>query len=174
MKKTRKKSVFSRKWLRTHWQLSLVVGVVVLFGLLRLGSSMLGKGVSLQVLGLGNNGNLQLGGQNKDRSAATPEPLQLEKDMSSRDFVSAKAGHYHTLLLTKDGEVYAFGSNALLAVSPNPTQLMGKPIRVTFPGLAANEKITQIDTSRDHNIALTSMGQQLHCAAGRWHQHRSR
>lgn len=141
-----------------QWPALLAVAGLLVFGGWRLSSSLNSTDQSLYALGMGSNQSLQLGGQKADRAVNQLSTLELPTELVNAQLTSLKAGHYHTLLLTKDGQVYAFGSNALKAVSPSNSQTIGNATRVTFPELAPGEVITQIDTSRDHNIALTNHG----------------
>ncbi|HEX8390211.1 MAG TPA: hypothetical protein VF597_02230, partial [Candidatus Saccharimonadales bacterium] len=68
------------------------------------------------------------------------------------------AGAHHSLLLTAKGDVYALGENVFHTVSKSDAQTVSEPTKVWFEGLRQDEKITQLDSSRDHNIALTSQG----------------
>lgn len=137
---------------RTQWLVCLCVVAVLVFGGVRLASTIQDNVRSTDIQSLGLNSHLQRGGVRKDQNSRVLEPLELTSQSANQRYISVKAGTYHTLLLTDDGQVSMTGT----LVNLEPAQ--SKPKTITFPGLTNDERIVQVDTSRHHNIALTSQG----------------
>lgn len=132
-----------------------VAGILV-FGAVRLlgSSDTVAAG---EVAALGDNGAAQRGGDNT-RTDRRLEPLALAANMIDTRFAQVKAGHYHTLLLSSEGKVFALGGNEHRTIRDSNIARFPVPQQIIFDGLKEDERIVQIDVSRDHNLALTSGG----------------
>lgn len=114
----------------------------------------------------GNNANGQLAkeiktGENSDTANCYPTPSEIALPNGSKA-VAVDAGAKHSLLLTADGSVYAWGQSyyGQLGLS---LQTEKKSLNVTTPTLIPqekfeNEKIVQIATADDTSYALTASG----------------
>lgn len=83
-------------------------------------------GVSGKVYGWGYNGYGQLGGGTLGLADSTlPVPVQLAANGDLNGIVQVAAGGSHSLALSADGRVYAWGSNAYGQLGKDPTLLQG-------------------------------------------------
>ncbi|WKU07125.1 RCC1 domain-containing protein [Micromonospora sp. HUAS LYJ1] len=104
------------------------------------------------VLAWGSNAYGQLGdGTQTNRTAPVPVTLP-----GSPDAVEVAGGQYHSLALTKDGRVFAWGRNNRGQIGDGTTTDRLTPVQVSFP---AGTSVTAIASHNMHNIAVTSTGQ---------------
>eukprot|EP00916_Digyalum_oweni_P013075 GHVL01021502.1.p1 GENE.GHVL01021502.1~~GHVL01021502.1.p1 ORF type:complete len:438 (-),score=88.76 GHVL01021502.1:2076-3389(-) len=101
--------------------------------------------------GSGRNG--RLGHDNVGATIDTPKCLKMNKK-----FQSVICGDKHTLGLTCDGEVWAWGDNSENQCGAASCRSDFPPTKLTTP---LGAKITQLATGYYHNLALTESGKVL-------------
>lgn len=73
--------------------------------------------------------------------------------------VQLATGHFHSLALTDDNKVWAWGSNANLQVGANPgSPQVSQPVRVAAASGAALGDIVAVAAGNHHSLALDSTG----------------
>lgn len=101
--------------------------------------------------GLNNYGQLGIGGNENSSS------MKLVEDLSDKNVVSVEGGTHHSIVLTNDGQVYAFGradSGQLGMIDDCQTgDFKDRPQKVTFKPAAT--VIKMIATGSNHTLALT-------------------
>lgn len=136
----------------------VVAAIFCLFAAFRLSTTFSKQLSSRYLMGLGQNSSFQLGSSFRPVDPPKLAALPLPTEVANLDVTAIKAGHRHTLMLARDGRVFAWGSNNKKAVADSNLININRATLVDFPGLQHEETITQIDTARDHNLALTSQG----------------
>lgn len=102
----------------------------------------------------GANDNGQLGTGNN-----TPSNVPVAvANPGGKQFVYVEAGVFHTLALTKDGEVWAFGAGTEGLLGNGSTASSNVPVQVGTTGAMAGKRIVQISATRHHSLALSSNG----------------
>ena len=102
----------------------------------------------------GANDNGQLGTGNNTPSNV---PVAITGP-SGRRFVAVEAGVFHTLALTTEGEVWAFGAGTEGLLGNGGTAASNVPVQVGTTGAMAGKKIVQISATRHHSLALSIEG----------------
>jgi alpha-tubulin suppressor-like RCC1 family protein len=107
-----------------------------------------------KLLAWGENGNGQLGdGTTTDRSS----PAKVVFPTGTTAMVQAvAAGSQHSLALTSDGEVWAWGGNAYGQLGDGSITDRGQPVRLTTLGLSG--RVIAIAAGGEHSLALTADG----------------
>ncbi|WP_448059535.1 RCC1 domain-containing protein [Cellulomonas hominis] len=104
--------------------------------------------------GWGLNGSGELG-DGTTTNHATPEPVSMPGGVQLSAVV---AGDVHSLALTSDGAVYAWGANSSGEVGDGTTTDRLAPVDVPLPGGATAAQLAAGDT---HSLAVTSDGRLL-------------
>lgn len=84
----------------------------------------------------------------------TPVAVNMSGALAGKSVVSIQAGGYHTLALTSDGMIFAWGMNSLgaLGVGSDVDQPQPGPVDVT--GVMAGKSISAIAAGHSHSFAL--------------------
>ncbi|MEV5571818.1 Ig-like domain repeat protein [Spirillospora sp. NPDC052269] len=106
-------------------------------------------------LATGDNWYGQLGDGSGIGSQTTPVPVALPEGVS---LTQIAAGHSHSLGLTSDGRVLAWGNNSNGQLGDDSTTTRRTPVWVHLPG---GVTITQISAGSFQSMALTSDGRVL-------------
>jgi alpha-tubulin suppressor-like RCC1 family protein len=114
------------------------------------GSFTVGLTTSGQVYSWGSNGVGQLG-DGSTTGATTPVPV----DLPSGTFTAVAAGSGHSLALTSDGAVFAWGANLFGQLGDGTTRATETPVAVASP---AGVTFTAVAAGGDHSLALSSTG----------------
>lgn len=105
-----------------------------------------------KVYGWGNNFHAQLGNERLDTDDKNYNQPELNKFLSELNITSIKCGSFHSLALTLDGEVYAWGNNSFGQIGNGSRKDQNVPIKIDgFNGDLA----TMISCGRDYSMALT-------------------
>lgn len=147
-----------KSFFKRYWFVLLIILVLFGFGFIRLFSALGSHQGASSIQVLGRNNFSQIGGNDKTSLKTGLVPILLNQEAAKHRFISVKAGLFFTALLTTEGSVYVMGNNSTHAVSASSIGAFAEPMPIKFPELGSNEKITQIDASRDHIVALTNQG----------------
>ena len=109
-----------------------------------------------EVYAFGNNKNGQLG---LDDNLERLIPTKIDSThYGNKKIIEISAGSLHSLILTEDGEVYAFGNNKKGQLGLNDTDERLVPTKIDS-NYYGNKKITQISTGDSHSLILTEDGE---------------
>jgi len=109
-----------------------------------------------QIIAWGDNSAGQLG-NNSTASSPVPVPVDMSGALAGKEIVSIAAGRKHSLALTSDGQVIAWGENNSGQLGNNSTTSSPTPAAVT--GVLADKTVVGIAAGENHSLALTSDGQ---------------
>lgn len=116
--------------------------------------------VAPALYGWGHNTSGQLG-SGAFVSANHPVPVFMRGALDGKLIAAVAGGYIHTLALTTEGRVYAWGSNAQrqlgLDVTTQPSG-MDFPTAVNTSGVMAGKKIISIAAGLDHSLAADDAG----------------
>ena len=121
-----------------------------------------GSSIVLTRLGPASFGYNQFGGlgftTNSGTSNPNPTPISITNRFGGKTIVQLACGAYHTVAVTSDNSVFAFGQNRFGEIgtlanlnNPNPT-----PVDIT--NQFAGKSIIKVSCGRHHTIALASDG----------------
>lgn len=105
--------------------------------------------------GLGSSGQL---GHGTNAGRSTPTAVDMTDVLAGKRVVNVVAGGSHTVALTSDGQLYAWGSNGSGQLGNNSTTSSPKPVAVDTSGVLAGKKIVAVDAGYLHTLALASDG----------------
>jgi alpha-tubulin suppressor-like RCC1 family protein len=110
-----------------------------------------------KVFAWGNNTYGQLG---DGTSQATQVPVQVDDSgaLAGKTVVAIAAGSLHSLALTSDGEVFAWGDNGSGRLGDGTTESRLVPVAVDRTGALAGKSVVAIAAGQYHSLALTSDG----------------
>ncbi|WP_033667836.1 RCC1 domain-containing protein, partial [Salinispora fenicalii] len=107
--------------------------------------------MSETVLAWGGNGRGALG-----NGTTTDSPVPVEAELPANTTITAMAaGNGHSVALTSDGAVLAWGRNASGQLGDGTTNNSSTPVVVNLP---PNTTITAIAAGHSHSLAVTSTG----------------
>src|SRR5207302_831082 len=108
----------------------------------------------------GSNSAGQLGdGTTTDRS--TPVAVDTSGALSGKTVTAIAAGGYHTVALTSDGRLFAWGSNGAGQLGDGTTTNRSTPVAVDTSGALSGKTVTAISAGHDHTAAPTRRGSVL-------------
>lgn len=111
-----------------------------------------------QVFTWGFNGSGQLGdGMGDDHSI--PFPVDASGVLAGKNIIAIACGDDHSLALSDEGKVYAWGGNTFGQLGDGSTAPRFSPVAVNMSGVLAGKTIVAIGGGHTHSIALTSDGQ---------------
>lgn len=104
----------------------------------------------------GHNGYQQLG----NGSASTSHvPTQITGNLHGKRIIDIACGSHHTLVLTEDGEVFAWGQNNCGQVGIGSTANQPTPKKISFVGIPSNKKVISISCGQISSIAVIETGE---------------
>jgi uncharacterized repeat protein (TIGR02543 family) len=110
-----------------------------------------------RVYAWGNNNNGQLGDETRtDRTR--PTLITLSGLQAGETIHTVNAGSFHSLAVTSNGRVYAWGFNGFGHLGDGTTTERTRPTLITFSGLQAGETIHTVNAGSSHSLAVTSNG----------------
>lgn len=110
-----------------------------------------------KVYAWGRNDFGQLGDGTSD-PRSSPVAVDTTGVLAGKTVIAIGGGHTHSLVLTADGKLYAWGynQNGQLGNGTGIDSLV--PVAVNMTGVLAGKTVTAIAAGGDHNIVLTSDG----------------
>ena len=105
----------------------------------------------------GENAEGQLG-NNSTTFASTPVAVDMTGVLSGKTVVAVAAGYQHSLALTSDGGLYAWGSNSVGELGNNSTTTSLVPVAVDTSGVLSGKTIVQIQAGWGCTAVLDSTG----------------
>jgi alpha-tubulin suppressor-like RCC1 family protein len=110
-----------------------------------------------KVFAWGNNGFGQLGdGTTIDRR--TPVPVDMSGALLGKTVTAIAAGDYHTVALTSDGKVFAWGANDVGQLGDGTAADRLRPVAVDMSGVLRGKTVSAIAAGGYYTVALTSDG----------------
>ena len=123
---------------------------------------------TLHSLALTSNGRVYAWGSNLegrlgDGTATThthrvPIAVDTSGVLAGKTITAISAGYAHSLALSSDGRVYAWGSNYNGRLGTGTAPSSKVPVGVDTSGVLAGKTITAISAGADHSLALSSTG----------------
>jgi len=110
------------------------------------------------VFAWGDSTDGQLGNNTTTYSLA-PAPVNTSGELSGKTVTAIAAGANHSLALTSDGLVYAWGANASGQLGNSGTTNALVPVAVSTTGALAGKTVVAISAGNEDSLALTSDGQ---------------
>ncbi|HEY1083558.1 MAG TPA: choice-of-anchor D domain-containing protein, partial [Prosthecobacter sp.] len=106
--------------------------------------------------GLNTNGRL---GDNTTTTRLVPVAVDTTGQLSGKTVVAVAAGNAHSLALTSDGKVYAWGLNGNGQLGNNTTTESPVPVAVDMTGVLSGKVVVAVAAGSGFSIALTADGQ---------------
>lgn len=110
-----------------------------------------------QVFSWGYNGFGQLG-NNSTTSSTAPVIVNTSGELSGKSVVAVAAGYAHSLALTADGKVFAWGENGSGQLGNSSTSRSPVPVAVNTSGAMVGKTVVAIAAGQDHSVAITLDG----------------
>lgn len=111
-----------------------------------------------QVYSWGSNEYGQLGGTGNSTSNV-PIKVTTHGDLAGKVVTQIAAGAFHSLILTDDGKMFAWGYNAMGALGDGTGNNASSPVAVNASGALAGKNVTAIAAGGHHCLVLTSAGE---------------
>jgi alpha-tubulin suppressor-like RCC1 family protein len=110
---------------------------------------------ALYAWGWGYPGSL---GNNSTNSSSVPVAVDMTGVLSGKTITKIAAGPLHTLALSSEGRVYAWGTNSNSQLGDNSTTGRLVPVAVSTTGVLSGKTITTMAAGAYHSLAVTSEG----------------
>ena len=123
-------------------------------------SLVVADGGQLFSFGLGDFGRL---GHGDERSRHTPECVRALRGLA---VVQASAGFYHSAVVVRGGQVYAFGDGAFGKLAAGSTEDQLLPVRMQLAIGWSGVEIAEVAAGYQHTAIRTSAGVVLTCGIG--------
>ena len=111
-----------------------------------------------EVFSWGNNFSGQLGDGSKT-NRTQPVAVMTDGALAGKTITAIAAGDEHSLALTAEGEVFAWGSNSNDQLGSESWQSSMVPVAVDTRGVLGGKTVTAIAAGHRHSLALTSDGE---------------
>ena len=113
-----------------------------------------------RVAAWGNNDTGQLGSTSTAVGSNSAEPVAVTTGgvLNGKTVVAIAASQYHSLALTSDGLVAAWGNGGDGRLGNNSTTSSSVPVAVTSDGVLSGKAVVAIIAGGEHSLALTSDG----------------
>ncbi len=115
----------------------------------------LGAGRRLYAWGLNGNGQLGDGSQTR---RDVPVAVTTSGALAGKTITAVAAGYGHTVALTSEGRLYAWGRNDVGQLGDGTTTGRTQPVAVSTTGVLAGKTIVAVAAGSLHTVALTSEG----------------
>ena len=110
-----------------------------------------------KVFAWGRNDQGQLG-DGTTISRRTPMAVDMSGALSGKTVTAVAAGFYHTVALTSDGKVFAWGENDFGQLGDGTYASGTTPVAVDMSGALLGKRVTAIASGSNHAVAVTSDG----------------
>jgi alpha-tubulin suppressor-like RCC1 family protein len=110
-----------------------------------------------KVFAWGSNSSGQLG-NGTTNSSTTPVAVDMSGALSGKTVTAIAAGDAHTLAVTSNGKVFAWGANGYGQLGDGTTTHRTTPVAVHMSGALLGKTVTAVAGGGDHTVALTSDG----------------
>lgn len=97
-------------------------------------------------------------GEDRDVQHSLPEPLPLPADLAGTAWTQVAAGDVHSLALSADGRLVAWGNNCSGQLGDGSSTWKLSPVAVPLPPDAASATWTRIVSGGFHSMAYTTNG----------------
>lgn len=111
-----------------------------------------------KVYGWGENAGGQLGNGSTAAAVASPVAVDMSGALLGKTVVAVAAGAFHSLALTSDGLLFAWGKNTNGELGNNSTADSSVPTLVDMTGVLAGKAIVQIAAGQGCSAVLDSTG----------------
>lgn len=111
-----------------------------------------------KVYGWGENAGGQLGNGSTAAAVASPVAVDMSGALLGKTVVAVAAGAFHSLALTSDGLLFAWGKNTNGELGNNSTADSSVPTLVDMTGVLAGKTIVQIAAGQGCSAVLDSTG----------------
>ncbi len=105
----------------------------------------------------GNNAQGELGNGNTT-DQPLPVPVTADGILTNKSVALVAAGSYHSLAVTTDGQVVAWGYNRTGALGDGTTANRTSPVAVTTNGALGGQRIVAVVAGEYHSLALSASG----------------
>ena len=110
-----------------------------------------------KVFAWGSNDYGQLG-KGTTTYSTTPVAVNMSGVLLGKTVTMIAAGSAHSLALTSDGKVFAWGYNFLGQLGDSTTTYRTTPVAVNMSGVLSGKTVSSITAGSSHSLALTSDG----------------
>jgi alpha-tubulin suppressor-like RCC1 family protein len=97
-------------------------------------------------------------GNGTTTSRNTPTLINVPNLQSGETIAQVTAGYYHSLAVTTQGRVYAWGYNDYGQLGNGTTTSRNTPTLINVPSLQSGETIAQVTAGSVHSLAFTTQG----------------
>ncbi len=97
-------------------------------------------------------------GVNTTKHSEVPVPIYISRAIGGKTIVAVAAGYHHSLALSSDGKVYAWGDNQYGQLGNHSFENSTVPVAVDTTGVLAGKKVIAISAGANYSMALTSDG----------------
>jgi len=111
-----------------------------------------------QVFAWGYNGNGQLG-NGTTTSSNVPVAVTTTGALAGKTIVAIAAGYYHSLAVSADGQVFAWGANFDGRLGDGTTTQSNVPVAVDHSGVLSGQTVVAVAAGQAYSLALTATGQ---------------
>lgn len=91
-----------------------------------------------------------------------PVEVSMTGELEGKSLIAVSAGHYHSLGLTSEGRIFAWGHNIYGTFGTGGMTSSNIPVPVATAGALAGRTVTAISASGNHSVALSLDGR-VHC-----------
>jgi len=106
----------------------------------------------------GNGADGQLGNGTSPEYTNTPVAVQTNGALAGRKVIAIAAGYQHSVALTADGRVFAWGENSAGELGIGNQRDTNVPVAVKMDGALAGKRVTAISAGASFTLALASDG----------------
>jgi alpha-tubulin suppressor-like RCC1 family protein len=106
----------------------------------------------------GMSANLGILGDGRNVNSSMPVDVDMSGVLRGKTVVQLGTGLQHTLALTSDGKIYAWGSNEMGQLGDGTTETSTRPLEVKLTGALAEKRVVAVAAGRRFSLALCSDG----------------
>src|SRR4029077_12150172 len=95
-------------------------------------------------------------GNGTTNTSSTPVAVDMSGALSGKTVIAIAAGGSHTVALTSDGKLFAWGNNGSGELGDGTTSDRRAAVAVVMSGALSGKTVTAIAAGGSHTVALTS------------------